>query len=90
VVLLISINNLEERVAAIEACNSKVDLDKAWESSWTRRLSIASLTYLVVVVYLSYIGNNSPYINAFVPAVGFLLSTLVLPQICSFWQKSQK
>jgi len=81
--------DLEARVAVIEARNKKVELDKAWETSWIRRLSIASLTYLVVTTYLFYIGNDRPLVNALVPPTGFLLSTLVLPQIKAWWQKRQ-
>lgn len=79
--------DIEKRINAIERRNQKVEMDKAWETSWARRLSIAGLTYLVVVVYLLFIGNDKPYINAAVPAGGFVLSTLVLPQIKTIWQK---
>ena len=40
--------SLEERVAKIEARNAKVEADKAWETSWVRRFSIALLTYGVI------------------------------------------
>lgn len=83
-------NDLEKRVAAIEARNKKVELDKAWESSWARRFSIGALTYAVVAAYLVCIDNDAPFVNAIVPAVGFVLSTLVLPQVKSFWQRSKK
>jgi hypothetical protein len=79
--------DLEARIAAIEARNDKVQRDKAWETSWTRRISIAMLTYIVVVAYLSIIGNGQPFINALVPPAGFILSTLVLKSIRDFWQK---
>jgi hypothetical protein len=79
--------DLEARVAAIEARNQNVELDKAWETSWTRRLSIALLTYVIVVTYLFVIGNSQPFINALVPPTGFILSTLVLKSIRNFWQK---
>lgn len=79
-------SNFEERIAAIEARNARVELDKTWEISWTRRLSIAGLTYAVVVAYLIVIDNNAPFINAAVPVVGFLFSTLLLRQIRNFWQ----
>ncbi len=79
--------DLEKRVAAIESRNAKVELDKAWETSWTRRLSIGVLTYLVIVAYLFAINNNSPFINAAVPVVGFLLSTLALSWVKAIWQK---
>jgi hypothetical protein len=82
--------DLEQRVATIETRNKKVELDKAWERSWTRRLSIVVLTYLVIAAYLIYIKKDQPFINAIVPAMGFFLSTLVLPQIKAIWQKYQK
>ncbi len=80
-------SDLEKRVTTIEARNKKVELDKAWEVSWTRRLSIAALTYIVVVIYLLAIGNDKPFINGAVPVVGFVLSTLALSGIKNIWQK---
>jgi hypothetical protein len=79
-------NDIEARLSAIEARNKKVEADKAWETSWTRRLSIAALTYAVIVVYLHIIHNNAPFINAAVPVAGFILSTLVLKRIKEAWQ----
>jgi hypothetical protein len=81
--------DFEKRLAAIETRNKKVELDKAWETSWTRRVSLAALTYTVIVIYLHIIHNNAPFINAAVPAVGFLLSTLVLRRIKELWQRKQ-
>ena len=71
---------------AIEARNARVEKNKAWETSLTRRLSIALLTYFVVVAYLLLIDNDSPYVTAIVPAVGYFLSTLVMRNIKSLWQ----
>lgn len=79
--------DLEKRILAIEERNLKVEADKAWETSWTRKISVAILTYAVVSAYLIFIDNDKPFINALVPAVGFLLSTLVLKQIRNIWQK---
>ncbi|MEK7096262.1 MAG: hypothetical protein AAB896_03170 [Patescibacteria group bacterium] len=79
-------NDIEKRLSAIEVRNARVEQDKTWEISWTRRLSIAVLTYAVVVAYLIVIDNNAPFINAAVPVVGFLFSTLLLRQIRNFWQ----
>lgn len=80
---------LEKRIKAIETRNVKVSLDKKWETSWTRRLSIATLTYIVVLVYLFVIGNDNPWINAIVPPVGFLLSTLAVGWVRNIWQRQQ-
>jgi len=81
--------SLEERVAAIEGRNKRVELDKKWETSWTRRITIALLTYAVIVMYLFVINNDKPFINGAVPATGFILSTLVLKRIRDFWQSKQ-
>lgn len=79
--------DLEARVEAIEARNKKVEQDKAWEVSWTRRVSIAVLTYAVIVTYLFVINNSDPWINAAVPVVGFILSTLAMSWVKTIWQQ---
>jgi hypothetical protein len=81
---------LEKRIEKIEVRNARVELDKAWEVSWTRKVSIAVLTYIVVVSYLITIDNDKPFINGAVPVVGFLLSTLVLKRIRNIWQGNNK
>lgn len=82
-------SSIEKRLEAIEKRNEKVSLDKAWETSWTRRISIAILTYFVVLVYLFVVGNDNPWINAIVPPIGFLLSTLAVSEIRKLWQRKQ-
>lgn len=81
--------NLEKRVKAIEDRNNRVALDKKWETSWTRKVSIAALTYIVVLVYLFVIGNDNPWINAIVPPTGYLLSTLAMRGIRNVWQRGE-
>lgn len=80
---------IEERLAVIEARNKKVESDKAWETSWTRRISIMVLTYLVIVAYLHFIVRIDPWINAIVPVLGFLLSTLTVGLIKNLWTRSR-
>ena len=41
--------------------NKRVELDKTWETSWTRRICIMILTYIVGVIY-SYLVRNYNYI----------------------------
>ncbi len=82
--------DIEKRVKAIEDRNKKVELDKAWETSWTRRICIAGLTYVVAVTYLSFINNDNPRLNSLVPVGGYLLSTLVVKNIRKVWEKYKK
>lgn len=79
-------DNLQERLTAIEKRNAKVEADKTWETSWTRRLAITGLTYMIVASYLLVTSNSKPWINAGIPAVGYMLSTLALGGVRSFWQ----
>ena len=82
-----SLENLEERILRIENRNKKVELDKTWETSITRRGLLVLFTYLAIGFYLSAIGVSNPWLNAIVPSIGFLLSTLTLPIFKKFWQK---
>lgn len=80
-------NNLEERVEKIEKRNIKVESDKAWETSLTRKLLIAIFTYLAVSLYFLVIKVSDPWLNAIVPTIGFLLSTLTMSFFKNFWIK---
>lgn len=76
---------IEGRLDKIEQRNSRVEADKAWETSWTRRFFIALFTYLVISLYMLAIGVERPWLNAIIPTVGFLLSTLTLSFIKKTW-----
>ena len=43
--------NLEKEIENIKNRNKRVELDKAWETSFTRKICIMILTYIVVVIY---------------------------------------
>lgn len=78
---------LEERLEKIEERNKSVELDKAWETSWTRRLLIVTFTYIAIGVFLSVIRVDRPWLAAIVPAIGFTLSTLTMPFFKAWWIK---
>ena len=78
---------LEERIRKIEERNKRVEIDKAWETSWTRRILVTIFTYLAIALYLNAIDIPNSWLNAIVPAVGFLLSTLTLPFFKNIWIK---
>ncbi|NCU38208.1 hypothetical protein EOL96_04105 [Candidatus Saccharibacteria bacterium] len=80
---------IEDRLIAIEERNSKVEADKAWETSWTRRISIMILTYVVVALYFAIVVGVEPWLNALVPVVGFLLSTLAVSTVKEYWMKKR-
>lgn len=80
--------NIEKEIEEIKTRNKRVELDKAWETSWTRKICIMVLTYIVVVIY-SYVTKNVDNIllSSLVPVIGFTLSTLSLKFIRNLWQK---
>ena len=79
--------DLEERIKKIEERNKKVELDKTWETSWTRKIFIMLLTYIVVIVYSYLIRKYDTIIlSSLVPVIGFVLSTLSLKFIRKIWE----
>jgi hypothetical protein len=81
------LDELENRVSEIEKRNKRVETDKAWETSWFRKVLLLLFTYLTIGTYLWIIGIANPLVNAVVPAVGFLLSTLTLPFFKRLWER---
>lgn len=81
--------DLEQRIKQIEDRNSRVEFDKDWEKSWTRRILLIIFTYLAVGLYLRAINVSSPWINAIVPALGFMISTLTMPFFKKMWLKNR-
>ncbi len=74
-----------EDTALIQQRNARVEVDKAWERSLTRRGLIAIATYVVIGGYLSFLGIEGAWLHAVVPAVAYILSTLCLSQIKPLW-----
>ncbi|OGI94514.1 hypothetical protein A3A03_02340 [Candidatus Nomurabacteria bacterium RIFCSPLOWO2_01_FULL_40_18] len=84
------IQNLEKEIEIIKERNSRVEEDKAWEISWVRRLFISISTYIIAGIWLIMIYDTFPFLKAFVPVAGYLLSTLSLPFIKKWWMKKHK
>ncbi len=82
------IHNLEKEIEIIKARNKKVEADKAWEISFARRFFIMISTYIVASIWLVVIHDTFPFLKAFVPAFGYLFSTLSLPLIKKWWIKN--
>lgn len=69
----------------IKERNNKIEADKAWETSWTRHLTIAACTYITIFCYLTLLGMDRVYLHALVPVMGYLLSTITLPVFKTYW-----
>lgn len=81
---------IEKEINDIKDRNKMVELNKAWETSWTRRICIMILTYVVVIIYSFSISKiNNIFLSSLVPVIGFVLSTLSLNMIRKIWEKSR-
>ena len=81
--------DLEKEIIQIKERNKRVELDKAWETSWTRKICIMVLTYVVVIIYSYVIRNiDNIFLSSLVPVIGFTLSTLSLKLVRKIWEKN--
>jgi hypothetical protein len=79
----------EQDLAEIKTRNARVEADKAWETSWVRRLIIAAFTYIVAAIWLMLIRDTLPALKALVPTIGYILSTLSLGAIKRQWLRGK-
>ncbi len=77
--------NLEKELKEIKSRNKKVEADKAWEISKTRRGIIAVFTYVAILIFLKMIDAPNAWLVALVPATAYVLSTLTLPFLKKWW-----
>lgn len=82
-----TIQDLQKEIDEIKKRNEKVESDKAWETSLTRRFFLMMFTYLALGVYMKAINIKKPWLNAIIPAIAFYLSTLTLPYFRKLWEK---
>ena len=85
------IEDLKNEIESIKERNKRVELDKRWETSWTRKICICILTYIVVIIYSFVVRNyDNIFLSSLVPVIGFTLSTLSLRYIRKTWEKKFK
>jgi hypothetical protein len=82
-----TIEELQIEIEKIKTRNQKVESDKAWEISWSRKILIAILTYLVIVIFFFAARFPQPFLSALVPTIGFILSTLTISLVKRLWLK---
>lgn len=78
-------STLEENIASILERNKRVEVEKAWEVSLTRRLFLMLLIYLTATLLLWMTNEPQFLILSLIPALGYLFSTLSLPWVKRWW-----
>jgi hypothetical protein len=81
------LQNLESEITQIKERNKRVEVDKAWETSYFRRITIIIVTYLVIVIFFHFAKLGHPFLNAIVPTSAFVISTFSIPFFKKLWIK---
>jgi len=82
--------NTKKEIENIKERNARVEMDKAWETSWMRKIMVAVLTYIVVLLFFLVANLPNPFVNSLVPTIGFLISTLTIDLAKKEWIKKLK
>lgn len=77
----------DSQIQSILERNKRVEQDKRWETSWMRRISIAVITWILAVAFLTLIDAENALLAALVPTGGYVLSTLSASPIRKYWEK---
>ena len=81
--------DIEERIKKIEERNKRVEMDKAWETCFLRKILIIIFTYVFAVLYLKTADTTNPWFGAVVPCVGFYLSGQSIRVVKKWWIKKR-
>ena len=79
------LNKIQREIDTIKARNKRVESDKAWETSWTRKIIITGITYLLIAVFMWTVKLEKPFIGAIIPTLAYLLSMSTLPYFKQWW-----
>lgn len=79
------IDKIKKEIKKIQERNVRVEKDKAWETSWARRISISIITYILITLFLIIVKVEKPFLSAIIPAIAYLLSTTSLGLIKNWW-----
>lgn len=79
------LQKIQEEIERIHERNRRVESDKSWETSWFRILFVAVIIYTVAGIFMMIVKIVNPWINAFVPALGYVLSEQSLPFVKKWW-----
>ena len=73
------LKDLEKEIENIKESNKKVELDKSWETSWTRKICIMILTYIVVIIYSYVIRKyDNILLSSLVPVIRIYIIYIIL------------
>jgi hypothetical protein len=74
-------------IHSLKMRNTRVERSVTWETSLTRKLIVSVLTYFFMTLFFYASDFPNPFVNAIVPTLGFILSTLSLNLFKKLWIK---
>ena len=79
----------EYEIEKIIERNKRVEQDKAWETSFFRRVFLTIITFILAFLFLKVIHAENAFWGACVPAGAFLLQsqTKTLAPLRKIWEK---
>ena len=83
------LNEIQREIDEIKIRNKRVEADKAWETSWTRKILIVVMTYLLIVIFMIIVKLENPFIGAIIPTIAYLLSMSTIPYLKKWWINKQ-
>lgn len=84
------VEELEKQIEQIQARNRRVEADKAWETSKTRNVFIAVVSFLLVYLVMTLINADNPFFNALISSAAYLFSTTSLGVLKNWWLSRRK
>lgn len=84
------LRGFSNQIQEIKDRNSRVEINKRWETSKTRFLSLTLIMYITMVLLFYVINSMKPFQDALIPTIGYMLSTFSLNLIRSAWEKANK
>ena len=73
------LKDLEKEIENIRERNKKVELNKSWETSSTRKICIMILTYIVVITYSYVIRKyDNILLSSLVPVIRIYVIYIIL------------
>lgn len=79
------ITKIEKEILELKQRNSKVEAEKAWEVSSSRKVALIILTYILTSVVFYFIGVEEYLLNALIPTLGYFVSTWSINLFKNYW-----
>ena len=84
------VSSLQEEIEKIKTRNKRVEADKAWETSKTRALFVALVTFALAFLFMVLIDEREPLWKALAGSIAYLASTTTYGILKNLWLKRQK